>query len=173
MRPSPNSPHRTRHDLIGGRISPEISQLHADNLNKDLHQSLGVLSITLNALKMSSTRYSDESPVDHFTWICVNRRNLWIGRNGRDIVRFKCTTDSPLRAQRHKAFHHFSTISSPMITHRHQASVVTALKFRSSFLAKARNSSSCPIKTARKTAESSASPIPGTESGMMSTSFRR
>jgi hypothetical protein len=53
------------------------------------------------------------------------------------------------------------------------ASVVTALKSRSSFLAKARNSSSCPIKTARRTAESSASPIPGTESGMMSTSFKR
>jgi hypothetical protein len=53
------------------------------------------------------------------------------------------------------------------------ASVVTALKSRSSFLAKARNSSSCPIKTARRTAESSASPIPGTESGMMSTSFSK
>ena len=57
--------------------------------------------------------------------------------------------------------------------HRSQASVVTKLKSRSSFLANARNSSSCPINTARRTAESSASPMPGTESGMISTSFSR
>jgi hypothetical protein len=57
--------------------------------------------------------------------------------------------------------------------HRRQASVVTVSKSSSPFFAKVRNSSSCPINTARRTTESSASPFPGTESGMISTSFRR